>query len=85
MLWASPSILVASRRNVVARGHQLGAFFFWRLFFKSFHGVEDAAHQAFDDGMVLGEIGPGEPDVGDQLVGVCVVTSIRLPLTFERL
>ena len=32
--------------------------------------VEDAAHQALDDvGIVLGEVGAGEPDVGDQLVG----------------
>ena len=33
--------------------------------------VEDAADQALDDlGLVLGEVGAGEPDVGDQLVGL---------------
>ena len=34
------------------------------------HAVEDAAHQSFDNiAMVLGEVGPGEPHVGNQLVG----------------
>ena len=61
-------------------------FFFWLLLLERLHGVEDAADEAFDDRpVVAGEVGAGEPDVGDQLVGLPVVTSMRLPLTFARL
>ena len=56
--------------QVVAGGHQFGALLLLLIALKFHHCVEDTANQPLDDaGMVFGEVGSGEPDVGDQLVG----------------
>ena len=72
VLWASPSIESASDGgNIVAGGHELGDLLSLRLFLEPFHGIKDAADQPFEDRpVVAGEVGAGEPDVGDQPVGV---------------
>ena len=56
--------------NRVAGRHQLGDLLLGVLRLQVLHRVEDAADEPFHDvGVVLGEVGAREPDVGDQLVG----------------
>ena len=87
VLWASPSMESAVRGgNAVTGGHQLGDLLLLRLLFEPLHGVEDAAGEALDDGhMVAGESARANQTSAINRLASCVVTSMRLPLTFERL
>ena len=56
--------------DVVAGRHQLGGLRLPFLRLQHFHRIEDAANDRLDlVGVVLGEVGPGKPHVGDQPVG----------------
>ena len=55
--------------DVVAGRHQFGGLRPGGFGLEQFHRVEDAPHDRFDlVGMILGEVGPCKPDVGDQPV-----------------